>query len=96
MYEEWFQKNCGILEGIPVELVCKQIFPPPYTPGLREFCAYLHKEKVKRGIVSSGVDLVASRIKKDMGLDFVIANELRVINGKFSGDGIEKVPLWKK
>lgn len=96
LYLEWFDLNCRMLEGTEVEKVKAQIFPPPYTPGFSEFCAYLEKTGIIRGIVSSGVDLVANRIKEELNLEFAVANKLHLRDGKFSGSGEMDVPLWKK
>ena len=96
LYIQWFDLNCQMLEGTEVENLKTQIFPPPYTPGFPEFCAYLEKAGILRGIVSSGVDLVADRIKEELNLEFAVANKLHLLEGKFSGSGEMDVPLWKK
>src|SRR3989338_8975268 len=57
-YREWFDANCQTLKGVSVQSVSDKIFPPPYTPGFFEFCAYFTAQKIPIGIISSGVDLV--------------------------------------
>lgn len=96
LYQEWFDGNCRLLAGVEVQPILDKVLPPPYTPGFLEFCAYAKSEGVKLGLVSSGVDLVANRIKEDAGLDFVVANMLHVTEGKFTGTGEQHVPLWGK
>ncbi len=86
-YDEWSGENCRLLAGLPVQPVFDQIFPPPYTPGFKEFCTYLDQRKIKKGIISSGVDLVAERIQQETALDFIVANEVHVRDGKFTGGG---------
>lgn len=94
--ERWFLEDCESLRGISLEQVQSKIFPPPYTPGFRELCDYLCSKDILRGIVSSGVDLVANKIKEEMGLDFALANEVHITEGKFTGTGKICVPLWSK
>ena len=96
LYGEWFAKNCRCLEGKPVKPALEKILPPPYTPGFKQFCKYLKTREIKTGIISSGVNLVADYIKKEVGLDFVVVNELHIEDGTFLGTGIEHVPLAGK
>ena len=96
LYEEWFEKNCKCLIGKEVNKITNQIFPPPYAPGFVDFVHYLNQEKIITGIISSGIDLVAERIKNEVSLDFVVANEIHTDNGYFSGTGQIHVPLWDK
>jgi len=96
LYQEWFEGNCRLLEGIEVQPILEQIFPPPYTPGFLEFCTYLKREGICTGIVSSGVDIVANRVLQEARLDFAIANVLNLENGRFTGTGEQQVPLWNK
>ncbi|MBI4981297.1 HAD family phosphatase [Candidatus Woesearchaeota archaeon] len=96
LYQEWFEGNCNLLNGVEVQPILDRVLPPPYTPGFREFCGYVKSEGVKIGLVSSGVDLVANCINKDVSLDFVVANILHVSEGKFTGTGEQHVPLWGK
>ncbi len=96
LYQEWFDGNCRLLEGIEVQPILRQIFPPPYTPGFLEFCAYLKREGIRTGIVSSGVDIVANRVLQEAGLNFAIANVLNLEKDRFTGTGEQHVPLWDK
>ena len=96
LYPEWFAKNCSNLAGIPTSKVFPAIFPPPYAPGLKEFCTYLTEQGITQGIVSSGVDFVAEKLKQELNLDFAQANEVHIQEGYFTGTGRINVPLWKK
>ncbi len=96
LYQEWFDGNCQLLKGVEVQPIVEQIFPPPYTSGFLEFSAYLKREGIRAGIVSSGVDIVANRVVEESGLDFAIANVLHLKDDKFTGTGEQHVPLWDK
>lgn len=95
-YPEWVQENARLLKGIPVRAVAEKIFPPPYAPGVPETIAQLKDFGLILGIVSSGVSLVAQRVKEDLGLDFFVANELLVANGVFTGEARVLVGLADK
>jgi len=95
-YPEWVRENAALLRGIPVSKVTAQIFPPPYAPGVREAVGEMRKMGLILGIVSSGVSLVAQRVKEDLGMDFFVANELVVADGVFTGEAVVRVGLGDK
>ena len=95
-YPEWVRENAALLRGIPVSKVTTQIFPPPYAPGVREAVGKLRKMGLILGIVSSGVSLVAQKVKEELGMDFFVANELVVADGVFTGEAVVRVGLGDK
>lgn len=95
-YPEWVRENARLLKGIPVRIVAEKIFPPPYAPGVPETIAQLKNFGLVLGIVSSGVSLVARRVKEELGLDFFVANELLVADGVFTGEAVVRVGLADK
>lgn len=95
-YPDWVRENAALLRGIPVSKVTAQIFPPPYAPGVREAVREMRKIGLILGIVSSGVSLVAQKVKEDLGMDFFAANELVVADGIFTGEAIVRVGLADK
>jgi HAD superfamily phosphoserine phosphatase-like hydrolase len=96
LYEDWLDENCESLEGISTDKVFSTIFPPPYTTGVKDFFDYLKKQDIITGIVSAGVGFVAEHVKRDLGLDFMIANEVHISKGRFSGTGKTNVSLFGK
>ncbi|MGQ9699960.1 MAG: HAD family hydrolase [Candidatus Bipolaricaulaceae bacterium] len=95
-YPQWVQENARLLRGIPVHQVTKQIFPPPYAPGVPETIPLLKERGLLLGIVSSGVALVAARVKEELSLDFFVANELIIADGIFTGEAVIRVGLADK
>jgi len=94
-YPEWVRKDALLLAGIPVSAVTGKIFPPPYAAGVREAIGAL-RGQYRLGILSSGVDLVADRVRDELGLDFAVANHLEVADGRFTGGAETRVDLWGK
>jgi phosphoserine phosphatase len=95
-YPEWVKENARLLRGIPVKTVTDKIFPPPYSPGVQKTIVQLKSYGLILGIVSSGVSLVAERVKNELGLDFFLANELLVADGVFTGEAVVRVGLADK
>lgn len=95
-YNEWFEKNCKSLTGMLIQPILEKILPPPYTPGFLKFCDYLSRQGIKKGIISGGINLVAEFIQKEASLDFILVQELRVCNGRFTGRGRNNVPFLGK
>lgn len=52
---------------------------------------------IKVGIVSAGIDVLANKVAKLLGIPLVYANELQTDDsGRLSGEGIVNVPLMQK
>lgn len=95
LYWEWMDANARLLRGISVEKVLRKLLPPPYTPGVRETMQEL-KQKYRLGILTGGLDFIAEYICQDLGMDFYLANGLKVRNGVFVGECERRVYLWTK
>jgi len=94
-YAEWVSEEAKLLAGISVAQVAKQIFPAPYAQGVKQAIHAL-KGSYTMGILSSGVDLVANWVARDLGLDFAWSNRLVVSDGHFTGVSEMVVSLWSK
>ncbi len=94
-YWEWMEANARLLKGISFEKIRQSVLPPPYTPGVRETMRTL-KQKYKLGILTSGLDFIAEYIRRDLGMDFALANGLTVHEGVFAGTCERRVYLWSK
>jgi phosphoserine phosphatase len=69
----------------------------PLMPGAHELFATLHKRHLVTAIISGGIDLLAKRIGKELGIDYVLANGFEVdADGRLTGDGIVRVPILAK
>lgn len=95
-YDEWLQKNAELLVGIKIADMGRLIFPPPYADGVKDAVKFFKDKNCICGLLSSGVDFVADRVKSDLNLDFSVANRLDVIDGAFAGTAKTIVHLWDK
>jgi phosphoserine phosphatase len=69
----------------------------PLMPGANALLAGLHRAHVRTAIVSGGIDVLAKRVGRELGIDIVLANGFRVDqNGRLTGEGIIRVPIRDK
>jgi len=69
----------------------------PLMPGARDLLDELHRRAVKTAIISGGIDVLARRIGRELGIDCVLANGFRTdATGRITGDGIIRVPIKRK
>ena len=69
----------------------------PLMPGAGSLVAGLRERGVRTAIVSGGIDVLARRIGRELGIDVVLANGFRVTaDGRLTGEGIIRVPIQEK
>ncbi len=94
-YPEWVARDAELLSDLPTSAVADAVLPAPYAKGVRTAIDAL-RGQYRLGILSSGVDLVADWVRRDLGLDFALANHLETEDGRFTGRCETRVDLWKK
>jgi phosphoserine phosphatase len=69
----------------------------PLMPGARPLLAALRGAHVTTAIVSGGIDVLARRVARELGIDVALANGFRVTaQGVLTGEGIIRVPIRDK
>jgi len=69
----------------------------PFMPGARELFDGLRARGIRTAIVSGGIDLLARRVARELGIDVALANGFRVrSDGRLTGEGIVRVPIHGK
>ncbi len=69
----------------------------PLMPGAKRLFQHLHARRCLTAIVSGGIDVLARRIGKELGVDYVLANGFEVdADGRLTGEGIVRVPIRQK
>ena len=69
----------------------------PLMPGAAPLLARLRARGATTAIISGGVDLLASRIARTLGIDHVLANGFATdAHGRLTGEGVIRVPIWGK
>ena len=69
----------------------------PLMPGAEALIRGLRARGVRTAIVSGGIDVLAHRVARDLGIDVALANGFRVdADGRLTGEGIIRVPILRK
>lgn len=89
----WMEKKTGLTEEHMRDILGKV----PIRKGARELMDWLHEKGVRTAIISGGIDILAERIGRELGIDHIIANGLDFDeNGRLTGNGILRVVLKDK
>jgi len=89
----WKRQMPGITMD-DVEVILQKV---PIVKGAHELMAELRDRGIMTGIVSGGIDILAGRIVRELGMDFFVANGLEAReDGRLTGEGISRVPLRDK
>jgi len=95
-YEDWARLDASLWAGLKLETVQKMVDSLPYTDGTREVITTLRRGGLKVILISAGLSLVTERIKREMGVDDSLANDLKVRNGFLTGQVEVKVSVDNK
>jgi phosphoserine phosphatase len=91
--ELWFSKK----KDMTIHDVEEILSSVPLMNGAKEVVAQCKKYGAQTAIVSCGIEILANRVAKDFGIDFVIANGLVVDeNGRLTGEGTLSIELADK
>lgn len=101
-FKESFIKRVALLKGLD-ESVMKEIAESiPLTEGTERLFGTLKKFGYRTAILSGGFSYFGNHLKTKLGLDYVFANDLEIIDGKLTGrhigeivDGEKKAELLK-
>ena len=89
----WKQKD----PGITCARIEKVLDACPVMPGAGKTVAELKRRGYKTAIVSAGIDLLAGRLARELGIDIHLANGLvSDASGRLSGEGVLRVRLMDK
>jgi len=82
---------------LTVEDLERILAPVPLMPGAKELIDGVHARGARSAIVSGGIDILARRIARELGIEVALANGLRVdSDGRLTGEGIVRVPIHGK
>jgi phosphoserine phosphatase len=90
-YVEWARRDAACWKGISLVDLLPALNEIRYTRGAPELVEQLRNHKIRTGIVSAGLSILADRAKVDLNVDLVISNELKVSNGVLTGEVLVRV-----
>ncbi|MGH1470813.1 MAG: phosphoserine phosphatase SerB [Cellvibrionaceae bacterium] len=97
-----FTQRMALLEGLDESVLAQIAEKLPVTEGAEKLISTLRALGYKTAILSGGFTYFGKYLQKKLGIDYVYANELEIINGKVTGrvvgdivDGQRKAELLK-
>ena len=101
-FNESFKKRMALLEGLSEDVLQKVAENLPITKGAHRLMKALKYYGYKTAILSGGFTYFGHYLQKELGIDYVHANELEIVNGKLTGkylgeivDGAKKAEYLK-
>ncbi len=98
---EFIRRDIGLWKktepDVTEERIKEILSDVPIMPGARRTIRELKRMGIGTAIISAGIDLLAERISKELGVDAHLANGLvKDGAGRLSGEGILRVKLMDK
>jgi phosphoserine phosphatase len=84
-FDESFTRRVALLKGLPQERVYTLVDAIPLAEGAERLIRTLRMLGYKIAILSGGFTFFANRLKERLGIDYVYANELEMVDGVVTG-----------
>lgn len=84
-FQSSFCRRLALLRGLPESTLAQVAADVPVTPGAHRLLTTLKLLGYKTAILSGGFTFIAHKLQKDLGFDFVHANELGIEDGALTG-----------
>lgn len=85
-FKESFKKRMALLEGLSEDVLQRVAENLPLTKGAHRLMKALKYYGYKTAILSGGFTYFGKYLQKELGIDYVHANELEIIDGKLTGN----------
>jgi phosphoserine phosphatase len=90
-FKESFRRRMRLLEGLDASVIEQIASTLPITDGAHRLISTLKTLGYKTAIISGGFTPFGKRLQEELGIDYLFANELEIVNGKLSGRAIEPI-----
>ncbi len=90
-FTESLERRVALLAGLPATAIDEVAASIELTPGARTTIRTLKRMGFRTGVVSGGFMQVIGGLVEELGLDFAVANELEIVDGKLTGKVIGDV-----
>ena len=90
-FTESLERRVALLAGLPATAIDEVAASIELTPGARTTIRTLKRMGFRTGVVSGGFTQVIGGLVEELGLDFAVANELEIVDGKLTGKVIGDV-----
>ncbi len=90
-FKESFKRRMKLLKGLSEEVLYDVAINLPITKGARRLIDTLRSYGFKTAILSGGFTYFGKYLQKELGMDYVYANELEIKNGVLTGGYIGEI-----
>ncbi|MEN9655166.1 MAG: hypothetical protein RL311_74 [Bacteroidota bacterium] len=90
-FKESFKKRMALLEGLSEEVLHNVAINLPITKGAHRLMRALKYYGYKTAILSGGFTYFGEYLQKELGIDYVHANQLEIKDGKLTGNYIGEI-----
>ncbi|MBC5840040.1 MAG: phosphoserine phosphatase SerB [Flavobacteriaceae bacterium] len=95
-FNESFKQRMALLEGLSEEVLHNVAINLPITKGAHRLMRALKYYGYKTAILSGGFTYFGKYLQKELGIDYVHANELEIVDGKLTGKYIGEIVNGEK
>lgn len=102
-FQESFRRRMALLKGLDESVLAKIAEQLPITEGAERLIGTLKAYGFKTAILSGGFTYFGRYLQQRLGIDYVYANELEIVDGKVTGqvrepivDGARKAELLRE
>lgn len=102
-FQESFRRRVALLRGLPEQRVHELLGTIPLVDGAEQLIGTLKMLGYKTAILSGGFTFFARHLQERLGIDYIFANELDIVDGEVSGrvtteivDGARKAELLRQ
>lgn len=90
-FKESFKQRMLLLKGLKEEVLAEVAHKLPITKGARRLIDTLKAYGFKTAILSGGFTYFGTYLQKELGIDYVFANQLEIKDGKLTGGYIGEI-----
>ncbi|MBI6779461.1 phosphoserine phosphatase SerB [Pseudomonas syringae] len=90
-FSESFKERLALLKGLDVSVLDEIGASLRLTEGAEKLFSELKRLGYKTAILSGGFTYFAKQLQAKLGIDYVFANELEVVDGKVTGVAVEPI-----
>jgi phosphoserine phosphatase len=90
-FNESFRQRMALLKGLDEQVLQKVAERLKLTEGAERLFKILKKLGYKTAILSGGFDYFAKHLQNKLGIDYIYANQLDIVEGKLSGKVVGEI-----
>jgi phosphoserine phosphatase len=90
-FTQSLRSRAALLAGLPESVFAEVAAELELTPGARTTIRTLKRLGFRCGVVSGGFTRVIEGLAEELGLDFVAANDLEIVEGKLTGRVVGRI-----